>query len=75
LTLGWAIVAVIVLTAFLAVTRLLRRLLWTFVLTSIALLALHYQSNPAEAATAGAALGGTLLAAGPLRALLLRFFL
>ncbi|NBR88586.1 MAG: hypothetical protein EBS68_01530 [Rhodobacteraceae bacterium] len=74
MTLAWAVIAVIALTGLFAVTKLLRRLVWAFALAFGALLFVHFQTNPAEAATAGAALGGSLLVASPLRALLLRWF-
>ena len=70
----WVVVAVIVLSSLLAVTRLLRRLVLGFAAAFAVLLALHFQTNPAEAATAGAALGGGLLMASPLRGLLMRLF-
>lgn len=70
----WAAVAVIVLLAVLAATRLLRRLVLGFAVAAGLLLAVHFQTNPAEAATAGAAMLGGLIIASPLRGLLLRLF-
>ena len=74
MTVAWAVIAVIVLSGFFAVSKLLRRIVWAFALAFGALLFVHFQANPAEAATAGAALGGGLLMARPLRALLFRWF-
>ncbi|SDO43974.1 hypothetical protein SAMN05216196_105310 [Lutimaribacter pacificus] len=75
MTLGWAVVAIVVLMALVAVTRLIRRLVLGFAVAAAALLMLHYQHDPAAAGTALAALGGGVALAGPLRGLILRAFL
>ncbi|MCM2560684.1 hypothetical protein M8756_03545 [Lutimaribacter sp. EGI FJ00015] len=75
MTLAWAIVGVVVLISLVAVTRVIRRAVWVFSLAAIALLALRYQSDPAQATGALAALGGGLAVAVPLRAMIWRFFI
>lgn len=62
-----AIAAAVVLVALLAVTRVLRRLLFAFAVAAAGLLLLHFQTNPAEAGAALAAMGGGIAFAGPLR--------
>ena len=75
MTLGWAVVAIVVLMAMVAVTRVIRRLVLAFAGAAAALLLIHYQHDPASAGTALAALVGGLALAGPLRGLILRTFL
>ncbi len=75
MTWPFLISAIIVLMALVAVTRVLRRLVWAFAIAAAGLLVLHYQSDPAQATGALAALGGGLAVAGPLRGLVLRFFI
>ena len=71
---SWAyiIAAAVVLTGLLAVTRLLRRMMFAFALAATVLLLLHMQQNPAEGAAALAVMGGGLGFASPLRRLILR---
>lgn len=70
--LGWIIIAVVVLSALFAVTKLLRRLVFGFAIAAGGLLLIHYQTDPVAAGTALAGLGGGLLLAGPLRSVLFR---
>ena len=56
----WIVTGIVVLSAALAASGLLRRLVWAFALAVVALLVLHMQTNPAEGAAALAALGGGL---------------
>ncbi|PWG17285.1 hypothetical protein [Salibaculum griseiflavum] len=63
----WIIVGAVVLFALVSVTRILRRFLFAFVFAAAGLLLLHFQTNPAEAGAALAAMGGGVVLAGPLR--------
>lgn len=63
----WIIVGAVVLFALVSVTRILRRFLFAFVLAAGGLLLLHFQTDPAEAGAALAAMGGGVVIAGPLR--------
>ncbi len=64
------IAGIVVLLAFLAVTRVLRRLVFAFALAAGALLLLHMQEAPGEAGAALAAMGGGLMLARPVRRML-----
>ena len=62
-----AIAAVIALMALLAVTKLIRRLVFAFALAACGLLVLHMQSHPGEALAALGAMWGGVIVARPLR--------
>lgn len=65
---SWGVVIAVALAlAALSLVRWLRVFVSGFVLASVVLLALHAQSQPAEAALAMGALGGGLALARPLR--------
>lgn len=75
MSLAWIIAGAVVLVALVSVTRLLRRFLFAFAAAAGALLVLHMQTNPAEAGTALAAMGGGVAFAGPFRRLIFRTIL
>lgn len=73
----WPMILILIVLAStaLGLLRLLRRLVWPFALASGVLLALHFQTDPAQAATGMAALGGGLGLSRPLgRMLRFRLF-
>lgn len=66
----WVIIAVVVGTAVLGAIRHIRLFFFAFFLAAAVLLALHMQTNPAEGASALAALGGGFALRGRVRRLL-----
>ena len=74
---SWAylIAAAVVLTGLIAVTKLLRRMMFAFAIAATVLLVIHMQTNPTEGAAALAAMGGGLGFASPLRRMIRRGFL
>ncbi|WP_377512957.1 hypothetical protein [Octadecabacter sp. R77987] len=74
---SWAyiIAAAVVLTGLIAVTKLLRRMMFAFAIAVTVLLVIHMQTNPTEGVAALAVMGGGLGFAGPFRRLLRRGFL
>ena len=63
----WAIAAIVVLLSAVSIIRVIRRLLFAFMLAFGALLLLHLRHDPAEGAALIAATGGGLVVAWPLR--------
>lgn len=72
MSLAWGIVAVVVLMALIAVSRVLRLFLFAFALAAGGLLLLHWRDNPAEATAALAAMVAGMGLAGPARRLVVR---
>jgi len=72
MNLVWGIVAVVVLLALIAVSRVLRLFLLAFALAACGLLLFYWQDNPAEATAALAAMGAGIGFAGPARRLFVR---
>ena len=71
---SWAyiITAAVVLTGLLAVTKMLRRMLFAFAIAATGLLFVHMQTNPTEGGVALAAMGGGLGLVLPLRRMVMR---
>ncbi|MFT5744230.1 MAG: hypothetical protein ACI86S_002311 [Paracoccaceae bacterium] len=74
---SWAyiIAAAVVFTGLLAVTKMLRRMLYAFAIAATGLLLMHMQTDPTEGAVALAAMGGGLGLVLPLRRMVMRGFL
>lgn len=71
----WIITGAVVLVALLGVFKWIRLFAFAFTIAAVALLLLHFQSDPVEAGAALAAMGGGLLAVRPLRRILMGGFL
>lgn len=71
MTYEWLILGAIVLVAILPMIKWLRRLLWAFSVAFVALMLVHMQHNPGEATLALGLMGGGLMAARPVRRLVL----